>query len=399
MYPGFVAATGVDRLADVERYLRAAARRLERLPDATAVDRDRMNAVHELERAYRERLAAAPGTARAARGAVDARGAARQPLRPVARHPRPGVRQADPPSARLRLTAPLQFPTAMSEVRLILMPYELGGLRDGVGRGPEQLLEHGIDDALGACGARVSTELVELDKDFSNEIDACFELIRRVSDQVRAALHDGAFPVVLSGSCFAAVGVVAGLDEPAPGVVWFDAHGDFNCPETTISGYFDGMGLAVLTGGAWQGLLATVPGARPVPESAVVLAGARSLDPPEKPRLEASAVMWLPPPSISSPSRLAEAIAAMDPAPSGLYLHVDLDVLDTTEAKVNIYSAPGGLSAAQLEALVSDALAGGQVRALSMTAYDPQCDVSDAVPPIAQRLGSRLADHLSRSSA
>ncbi len=54
--PGFVTATGAARLADVERYLRAAVRRLERLPDAVAVDRDRMNAVHELERLYRERL-------------------------------------------------------------------------------------------------------------------------------------------------------------------------------------------------------------------------------------------------------------------------------------------------------------------------------------------------------
>jgi ATP-dependent helicase HrpA len=61
VHPGFVAATGVDRLADVERYLRAAARRLERLPDTAAVDRDRMNAVHELERAYRKRMQARPG--------------------------------------------------------------------------------------------------------------------------------------------------------------------------------------------------------------------------------------------------------------------------------------------------------------------------------------------------
>ena len=62
VHPGFIAATGVDRLPDVERYLRAAARRLERLPDATAVDRDRMSTVHELERAYRERLTQVPGS-------------------------------------------------------------------------------------------------------------------------------------------------------------------------------------------------------------------------------------------------------------------------------------------------------------------------------------------------
>jgi ATP-dependent helicase HrpA len=58
VYPGFAAA---GRLEDVERYLLGAARRLERLPDAVAVDRDRMNAVHELERLYRERLRQRPG--------------------------------------------------------------------------------------------------------------------------------------------------------------------------------------------------------------------------------------------------------------------------------------------------------------------------------------------------
>jgi ATP-dependent helicase HrpA len=59
VYPGWIAATGAERVVDVERYLRAAARRLERLPNAVAVDRDRMNAIHELERAYRERLTVA----------------------------------------------------------------------------------------------------------------------------------------------------------------------------------------------------------------------------------------------------------------------------------------------------------------------------------------------------
>jgi ATP-dependent helicase HrpA len=59
VYPGWITATGAERVADVERYLRAAARRLERLPNAVAVDHDRMNAIHELERAYRERLTTA----------------------------------------------------------------------------------------------------------------------------------------------------------------------------------------------------------------------------------------------------------------------------------------------------------------------------------------------------
>jgi ATP-dependent helicase HrpA len=63
VHPGFVTAAGVERLPDIERYLQAAARRLERLPDAVATDRDRMNAVHELEELYRRRLNAGPPTA------------------------------------------------------------------------------------------------------------------------------------------------------------------------------------------------------------------------------------------------------------------------------------------------------------------------------------------------
>ena len=60
MFPGFVSATGAGRLADVERYLRAAARRLERLPNAPAPDLDRMRAVHELEAEHARRLAGWP---------------------------------------------------------------------------------------------------------------------------------------------------------------------------------------------------------------------------------------------------------------------------------------------------------------------------------------------------
>ncbi|HEV2777362.1 MAG TPA: ATP-dependent RNA helicase HrpA, partial [Solirubrobacteraceae bacterium] len=62
IHPGFISATGTGRLPDVVRYLRAATRRLERLPDAVAADRDRMNSIHELERDYRARggRAAAP---------------------------------------------------------------------------------------------------------------------------------------------------------------------------------------------------------------------------------------------------------------------------------------------------------------------------------------------------
>jgi arginase len=280
----------------------------------------------------------------------------------------------------------------VSEIRVIAMPYELGRLRDGVGLGPERLLEHGAVEALSAAGARVAVETIELEREFDNEIDASFELIGLVAGRVRAALEADAFPVVLAGSCFAAVGVVAGLGERRPGVVWFDAHADFNVPETSPSGYFDGMGVAVLTGSAWQALLAGVPGARPLAESSVVLAGARDFDDAEVKRLADGDLVQVPPDRLAAGDELGAAVRSIDPAPTGLYVHVDLDVIDVAEAPVNRYSAPGGISAKRLESLVAGLLDGFEVRAVSLTAYEPERDLDDRVPPIASRLLTAIGD-------
>ena len=272
------------------------------------------------------------------------------------------------------------------------MPYELGRLRDGVGRGPEALIASGAAEALEASGASVVTNTVELSEPFSSEVQLCFELIRRVRAGVAAARADGAFPVVLSGSCcFAALGAVAGLGESAPGVVWFDAHGDFNTPETTTQGYFDGMGLAVLVGDAWQRMLATVPGARPVAQTAVVQAGARDFDDDEEVRLRESGVTQVTPRELVSGDALSDALGALEPEPSGIYLHVDLDVLDREAANVNIYGASGGISAEQLSARVEEVLRTGLVRAMALTAYDPECDHDRRVPPVASRLLGAVA--------
>jgi arginase len=280
----------------------------------------------------------------------------------------------------------------LQTISLIAVPYELGRLRDGVGRGPEALIASGAAEALEASGASVVTNTIELSEPFSSEVQLCFELIRRVRAGVAAARADGAFPVVLSGSCcFAALGAVAGLGESAPGVVWFDAHGDFNTPETTTQGYFDGMGLAVLVGDAWQGMLATVPGARPVAQTAVVQAGARDFDDEEEVRLRESDVMQVTPQELVSGDALSDALGALEPEPSGIYLHVDLDVLDREAANVNIYGASGGISAEQLSARVEEVLRTGLVRAMALTAYDPECDHDRRVPPVASRLLGAVA--------
>ena len=289
----------------------------------------------------------------------------------------------------------------MTDIRLLAVPYEIGAPRMGVGRGPERLLEAGAEKALGSHGARVGLEVIELqehqrDASGASEAGAGFELIRLVAARAREAIADGAFPVLLSGSCFAGLGMVAGMGESSPGVVWFDAHGDFNTPDSSIDGYFDGMGLAMLTGDGWQSLSRGSMDGAAVPKSAVVLAGARDFDPLEQKRLEQSEVRLMPPAEIDADDSVANAVGELDPAPTGLYLHVDLDVLDSGEAKVNIYSAPDGLSADQLEAQVRSLLEACPVRGVSLTAYDPKVDSDGRVPPIAMRLLEAVAERIAR---
>jgi arginase len=290
----------------------------------------------------------------------------------------------------------------MTRIGLLAVPYEVGALRLGVGSGPERLLEAGAEAALGSRGAEVALETIELrehrrDQSGASEAGAAFELIGLVASRVREAITDGAYPVLLSGSCFAGLGMLTGLQESSPGVVWFDAHGDFNTPESTIDGYFDGMPLAILTGAAWSNLVERV-GVTTVPEPAVVLAGARDFDRLEQSRLESSDVAHLPPDGVAADDAVARAVDGMDPTPSGLYLHVDLDVLDADEARVNIYSARNGLTADQLEAQVRSLLDAHPVRAVSLTAYDPDVDADGRVPPIAMRLLGAVADHLAQQS-
>src|SRR6187551_1889687 len=160
-----------------------------------------------------------------------------------------------------------------------------------MGAGPERLIEAGLDTRLAAAGHQVHVQTIEAPADaWRAEIRTTFDLAGAVSRAVSEAIAAGRFPLVLSGNCGpAALGSVAGLGN-ASAVFWFDAHGDFNTPDTTVGGFLDGMAMATLTGRCWPALAAAIPGFAPVPESSVILLGARDLDPLEAAALDASAV-------------------------------------------------------------------------------------------------------------
>jgi arginase len=168
---------------------------------------------------------------------------------------------------------------------------------------------------------------------------------------------------------------LAGLDSGSTAIVWLDAHGDFNTPETTVSGFLDGMALATATGRCWQNLAASVPGFRPVSEKNVVLIGARDFDPAERRLLDDSAVTLIESQSVRKhgvSSVLGQALAGL--RAQRVYLHIDLDVLDPDEARANQFSVPGGLSLAEVLEVAGFIGERLTIAAAAITAYDPAYD-------------------------
>lgn len=265
-------------------------------------------------------------------------------------------------------------------VDLILVPYDSGRRNERMGRGPERLVEAGLAEHLRAFGHQVVMHRVETTLSFPTEAAVAFDIARAVSARVRAANSAGAFPLVLAGNCMSALGVVAGVagGREAPGVVWLDAHGDFNTPETTTTAFLDGMAGAVLTGRCWTAAARSVAGFVPARESDYLLIGARDLDDAERELLVRSDVTVLDAAAIRAAEPLAAALAHRSGA--GVYLHVDLDVLDPDRVgTANAFAAPNGLTVEDVRNVIRGVRAGRRIAAATISAYDPAQDTSGRV--------------------
>lgn len=253
--------------------------------------------------------------------------------------------------------------------QVIQAAYDSGRKHVGMGMGPAHLVNHGTGLLREAAVSEIEVEELPF------EAGTTFRVLRALSQEVGAAIRRNCFPLVLAGGCISCVGTLAGLGAGPVAVVWMDAHGDFNTPETTLSGFLDGMALAAATGRCWRSLTSSVAGFRPVSEKNVILVGARDLDPEERRLLECSAISC-----IHTDALRKQGIEnALRPALEGLkadqvYLHIDLDVLDCEEARVNRFSSPGGLTAAELLQTVRLVAAARTVVAAAVTAYDPSYD-------------------------
>lgn len=270
----------------------------------------------------------------------------------------------------------------------ILVPYNLGALRHGTGAGPEALAASGCMDGL----AVAASTTIELASQASNEIERCFQVDAALAHAARRARERGEVPVVLSGNCHACLGTLAALERPAA-VVWFDAHGDVNTPDTTITGFFDGMALATALGWCWNGLAREIPRFAAVREDDVLLAGGRDLDPAERDRLEGSQIChYAPPPrAVAADADAAFAAALRTRGPARVaYVHLDLDVIDPSELWANRFKVPEGVSVTWLEAALVTVRERYEIGAVGVSAYDPSCTAPGHAAPIVNRLLTAL---------
>jgi arginase len=185
---------------------------------------------------------------------------------------------------------------------------------------------------------------------------------------VQAAVTAGERPVSIAGDCCAVIPVITGLQRAglAPRLLWLDAHGDFNTPATSPSGFLGGMPLAMLVGRGDTTLLRAL-GTRPLAEADVLLCDARDLDPEEGRALARSAVRHC---------RSLDAVMRESLGDHPLHVHLDCDILSLEDAPAMRYPVPGGPRVPALHDLGRHLAAMGAPLSVSVTtwAFDRDAD-------------------------
>ncbi|HEX8599461.1 MAG TPA: arginase family protein [Chloroflexia bacterium] len=283
------------------------------------------------------------------------------------------------------------------KVALVEVPYYFG--REGVsmGAGPARYVEAGAVEELRRTGHDVRLDRVRLDAPIADDYNAIVEVNRHVASAVREAVNDGYFPLVLAGLCNTSIGVLAGTGTESTGIIWFDAHGDFNTPQTTQSGFLDGMALAIVTGRCHPDLRISAGQVEPVAEARVLLVAPRDLDRGERDNLDASQVMvieYLEVQQSVLASKLQPSLEKLQSRTRKVYLHLDVDVLDHDEAPANKYSTPGGLPLAEVEAGIREIAQHFTIKAATLSAYDPAYDNDDKTLKAGMRLMRTITESI-----
>jgi len=284
------------------------------------------------------------------------------------------------------------------DVALVQVPYMLGDERHAAAAGPARYLEGGATEVLRAKGLGVAVEQVERrgGGPFPDAPAASLAVNRELARAVRRVRAAERLPLVLAGSCDASLGVLAGFDHARCGVVWIDAHADFNTPESSVSGFFPGMSAAVIVGHCHRELWAKTGDATPVAEDAMLMLGVRELSPEaERERLERSAIRVVPWRGGRPEEDVEAALDDLAVLVDEVYLHVDNDAFDPAVAPGIVDDpVPGGLSLVQMEDVLRGVTGRFRVAAAALTTFTPDRDEGDRTLRAGLRVLELLGDYV-----
>jgi arginase len=243
-------------------------------------------------------------------------------------------------------------------IALVKQPFSPTGLSNG----PTTMADGGIQQILSELGATTRVEAIGLTAEENTEYGGWKRLgmaLGHFADVVARNEQEGWFTVGLLATCPSMPGLVAGLQRSGPpgkplriGLLWLDAHPDFNTPETTRSGSLGGMPVAVATGRALKLIRLDAKLDPPLADRHVVMAGVRLTDPLEQRLLDDSRIAQL---SVEDLREATPAVFAqldrLSRLTDKIYVHIDMDVLDPREVAGHGNKVPNGPSSEQLASL------------------------------------------------
>jgi arginase len=236
---------------------------------------------------------------------------------------------------------------------------------NGLSTGPSTMADGGIQKMLAELGAEVRIQEARLTAEEDKEYGGWKRLgmaLGRFADLVTQNEADGFFTVGLLATCPSMPGLVAGLQRSGPpgrrlriGMLWLDAHPDFNTPETTRSGSLGGMPVAVATGRALQRMRMDAKLDPPMDDRHVVMGGVRLTDPLEQELLDGSKIEQVSVDDLRTATpAVFRQLDRLARTTDRLYVHIDMDVLDPQEVMGHGNKVPGGPSSEELARLFEE---------------------------------------------
>lgn len=291
-------------------------------------------------------------------------------------------------------------------VSILGVPLDLGAGRRGTDMGPSAVRLAGLHNELARAGwndvvdlgnlEQPQLETLEVGDPKARYLEAIAATCRLLARRVRGVLGEGRVPVVIGGDHSCAVGTISGVaahfrkQKQQVGVIWVDAHGDMNTPDSSGSGNVHGMPLAALLGMGPTELTEIAGKAPKLDPNRVALVGIRDLDYREREIISGSGVHVFTMTDIDErgiADVIREAISIASAGHTGpFHVSFDLDGVDPRDAPGVGTAVPGGLTYRESH-LAMELVAGtGLLSSIEVTEINPILDIANQTGVLAMEL-------------